>query len=89
MNDPKKFKLTTTHNVAFVPTADDSKDASVNNVGPRMLRSAGYGLETWTSETLEVLWAVRWTVKGLQAIKPEIRLKQNVTLPPGRACCLK
>ena len=89
MNDPKKFKLTTTHNVVFVPTPDDSKDASVNNVGPRMLRSTGYGLETWTSETLEVLWAVRWTVKGLQAIKPEIRLKQNVTLPPGKACCLK
>ena len=83
MNDPKKFKLTTTHNVVFVPTPDDSKDASVNSVGCKEK------LETWTSETLEVLWAVRWTVKGLQAIKPEIRLKQKVTLPPGRACCLK
>ena len=43
--------------------------------------------KTWAeSEVVQLLWAVRWTSKGLMPVKPNVQLRKALELGPGRAC---
>ena len=79
--DPKKFTLTQTHRVCFVPK-DDAKEISQHNLGNK------FPLTTWgtASSTMVCLWHVRWSPKGLMPVKPAVHLVGELVLPAGRAC---
>ena len=80
--DPKTFTLTLEHHVAFFPQESD-KDAptTCNNVATK------FQTATWasTSNTLAMMWMVRWSTKGLMPVKQVVHLWGSVNLPAGRA----
>ena len=79
----KKFTLTQTHQICFVPVeqaATDKETTTQNNIASKE------DVKHWNSGIMHVLWAVRWTAKGLQPIKPVVHLKGELVIPPGRAC---
>ena len=79
--DPKKFKLTQTHKIAFVPVCE-ATDATTNNFASKE------SPEYWSNDVTTILWAVRWSAKGLMPVRPEVHLKAALVLQPGRACHL-
>lgn len=76
--NPKLFSLEVSHKVAFEPSVTNP-DVSVNNMGCKEPAT------TWSTESLGILWVVRWGQKGLMPVKPAVYLKAGVTLDPGQA----
>ena len=79
--DPKKFKLSMTHKIIFVPRSDESdKTCSTSNIGKME------PLPIWDQGCLHTLWCMRWAAKGLMPVKPVVHLNGNCVLPAGKAC---
>ena len=94
---PGLFNFTQTLKVGFVPAGakgaeaskaeekDDGTDNKVTaaNIAAREKPSVFDG-----SDCVALVWWVRWTVKGLQPVKPMIHILKKVTLSQGQACKL-
>ena len=77
----RKFKIEPEIQIGFVPK-EEQGDATINNIGTKE------GVPSWNNSVTSIIWHVRWTQKGLQAIKPCVHLKGGLLLGPGRACKL-
>ena len=65
--DPHKFQCSLTHKIYFVPSEPGEKETiTQNSIG------AKEDYKYWSSDALQILWAVRWTPKGLQT-KTELK----------------
>ena len=88
-----KYTFKLTHRVAFMPAGkkekssemEDEKESglTVSNIGAKELPSTFAGLHC-----CQIVWHVRWTVRGLQPVKPMLHLTKRLTLPAGQACKL-
>ena len=81
--DPSKFSLAQTHRVTFIP-----KDAAEGTPNQSNLCAKAASVDNWTTHAMVILWQVRWTLRGLQAIAPRVYLTKEVVLAPGTACQL-
>ena len=78
--DPKTFTLTLEHNISCFPQdSDKGAPTTCNNVATK------FQTATWASNTLAMMWMVRWSTKGLMPVKPVVHLLGSVDFPPGRA----
>ena len=85
-DDETKFKCRQTHKVVFMAkdvNAESDAALTVNNIGAK----AGQ-LHVWETHAMCVLWQVRWSVKGLQAMCPRVYTTKDIVLQPGQACQL-
>jgi hypothetical protein len=57
----------------------DGKELLINRVG------ALIPTHYWRSHCLDIIWAMKWTPTGLQAVRPVVCLTQGAVLPPGHA----
>ena len=80
-NKPQEFTLASTHRVTF-QMKDMPAENTIHNVAQKE------PVNHWTNQATEVLWAVRWTQKGLMPVRPAVHLKAPLVLPPGHACKL-
>ena len=80
MTDPSKMTFQQTHHVVFENTID-GKVAETSNAN----FAAKEEYQTWAaSDAVRIIWAVRWTAKGLQPIKPVLVLQGSCVVAPGR-----
>ena len=94
---PGQYKFELTKVVAFIPADRKSKPEASNakkedgeestlaatNIAARESPGVFEGLHC-----CNLVWWVRWTVRGLQPIKPMIHLNKRLVLPVGQACQL-
>lgn len=96
--DPEKigsFNFKRKHPVYFVPSGPTQRGAggeggeskeetlSSSNIGSRE------SLKTWMGlQQACLVWSVKWTLKGLQPVKPMVHISKKLTLPPGKSCKL-
>ena len=81
-NDPSKMTFQQTHRIVFENELDrNGKPAELSNAN----FAAKEEYQSWASSpAAQVIWAVRWTAKGLQPIKPVLVLQGSCVLAPGR-----
>ena len=91
---PGSFNFTRKQMVAFVPNGptqrteeEQGKEAgkeeaiTSSNIGCRE------SLGTYSSLSHgKIIWSVKWTVKGLQPVKPQLHLLKKLSLPVGKSC---
>ena len=90
----KKFTFKLKHKVVFVPAGKDKAAGGENpeekevglaasNIGAKEVPSTFAKLHC-----CQLLWWVRWTVKGLQPTKAMVHMTKRLVLPAGHACRL-
>ena len=83
VENPEKlseFKLEQTHKVVFVPSLE-AETLTQNSVACKVDEPT-----KWNTHAVRLMWMVRVTQKGLQAIGPRAYSKVEMVLPPGHAC---
>ena len=84
--DSRAFTLQQTHRIVFVPAGESNVTASnvaLKAAGPKDLSG---GLEqNWSSHLTRLMWKVRLTNKGVQAITPAVYTVVESVIPPGSA----
>lgn len=88
--DHTKFTCKQTHSVCFVPTAspDDKNGKDENKISVATIGQKEAPKHWEKCDALQILWACRWTTKGLQPVKPQVHLKGQLSLSTGQACKL-
>ena len=91
---PGQFEFKMTHKVAFIPPTKNAPDAEASkgkeepvtaaNIASRELASTYTGMHS-----VSIVWHTKWTVKGLQPIKPFLHLTKKLALSPGQCCKLR
>ena len=92
---PGSFNFHRKQMIAFVPNGpsqrleEENKEAtkeeaiSCSNIGCRE------PVATYSKLTnAQIIWTVKWTIKGLQPVKPQLHLLKKVCLPVGKSCKL-
>ena len=77
---PEACTFEVTHRVAFVPAKDEAKKVVATNFACKE------SFDFWNNAATIVLWYCRWTLKGLQPVKPAVFLRGELTLEAGQAC---
>ena len=77
-----EFTVTQTHRVVYF-LKESTNEISQNNIANKEAFKAWFN-----AEAVVVLWVVRWTQKGLQPVRPEVRLRKSLVLAPEHACKL-
>ena len=84
---PGEFTFTQTHKVGFVPPGKKEgapeEAVTATNLAARVSMSSFQSLHC-----VAFVWHSKWTVKGLQPIKPMLHLVKALVLTPGTACKL-
>ena len=77
--NPGGFSLQANHRVVFYLKTDESIAVNQNNMASKLPAT------TWDSEVTKIVWAVRWTTKGLMPVCPRVVLHRDCDLGTGRA----
>ena len=76
------FTLEQTHRVVY-----PKNEGTGDNVGTDLQSTIGakLGLSYWSSPVSVILWAARWTAKGVMPVKPVVYLSGSPVLASGRS----
>ena len=84
-----QYQITRKHEVYFKPNAKVLAEEDGTELKLQTGTSSFAALVPFTGfqkfQHVRVLWAVKWTLKGLMPVKPVVCLHAEVLLPPGKA----
>ena len=88
-DDASWFTLEQKHTVFFqvadLPSKKEARGQDDNITLPVMHLAGTIDSASWATTASRIIWAVKWTARGLQAVRPIVALVQEVRLPPQSA----